>query len=151
MTKTQIVERTDERPLVGTEPRPLVVSATAAWSIVCGRWYVDVETMTRDEGSTRRIGERNITTHIACRSEAQARKIAAILSDATCDDGPEPADQDDEATGCTVQTITCAAECGYSTDVETTSDTNPVVCPRCGGELIDDATCDAILAALNSK
>jgi uncharacterized paraquat-inducible protein A len=42
--------------------------------------------------------------------------------------------------GNTVQTITCANACGWSTDVETTSDTNPALCPRCGGEIVDEGT-----------
>lgn len=34
--------------------------------------------------------------------------------------------------------ITCKedATCGYSTDIELSSNTNPSICPKCGGELL---------------
>lgn len=41
----------------------------------------------------------------------------------------------------TTQTITC--DCGYTTDVETTSETNPHVCPECQGQLRDAGTGEA--------
>jgi len=35
-----------------------------------------------------------------------------------------------------IWTIECRDEgCGYCTDIETSSETNPRFCPRCGGEL----------------
>lgn len=35
-------------------------------------------------------------------------------------------------------TITCSKpkRCGFTTDIELTSDTNPFCCPDCGGELL---------------
>lgn len=36
-------------------------------------------------------------------------------------------------------TIRCES-CGYTTDIEITSDTNPIRCPACGGELRDAGT-----------
>lgn len=81
---------------VGTELRPLVVSAIATHSVVTGNWYVDVETMPKIEARARGICDRNAVTSVSCRSEAQARKLSKLLTEATCDDGPEPAEEDDE-------------------------------------------------------
>lgn len=83
-----------KRPPVGTELRPLIVSATVDWSLA-GHWFVNLETMNRDEAGARGINERRAHAYIACRSEAQARRIAVLLSTAACHDGPEPANEDE--------------------------------------------------------
>ncbi len=36
--------------------------------------------------------------------------------------------------------ITVSCECGWCTDLELTSDTNPSRCPKCGGTIMLDGT-----------
>ena len=40
----------------------------------------------------------------------------------------------------TVCTVTCSENCGWSTDFEILSDTNPHRCPHCGAEIVVEGT-----------
>lgn len=40
----------------------------------------------------------------------------------------------------TVRTLACASGCGWSTDIEITSTTNPARCPLCGDDLVNEGT-----------
>jgi hypothetical protein len=60
-----------------------------------GHWLVNVTTMSRNEAQARGLDPRHRGAFVDCRSEAQARKLAELLSEATCDDGPEPAAEDE--------------------------------------------------------